>query len=150
MKTLEDLPKFVVTSLRRGPTAPERYTSFEIEGYFDRVIEPAGPLWFWLLFPTCGSLCASVQSLDKETKAAVLTFEATEEPDIVGHALTYLSPYWQAFNVWMVLDPDWGWEKKQFLGLDAIAEDLESKDTSIIEGREVKAWTELSPLDRRG
>jgi len=67
--------------------------------------------------------------------------------DIVGHTLAYLSPYWQGFHVWMVLDPNWGWEKKRFLGADAIAQDFESKDTSIIEGREVKLWTKLTRAD---
>ncbi len=150
-KTLNDFPQFVVTALRRGPTAEKVCTYFELEGYFDRAItiEPTGPQWFWLLFGKRGCLSAVVQSFDKETRAAVLTFEATEEPQIIGHTLAYLSPYWQAFNVWMVLDPDWGWQKKQFLGLDAIAEDYQSDDKSIVGGREVKIWTKLSPI-RRG
>jgi hypothetical protein len=71
-------------------------------------------------------------------------FEAKDEPDIVGHTLAYLGPYWQAFHVWMVLDPDWGWEKKRFLGADAVAEDFEAKDASIIEGCEVKLGTKLT------
>jgi len=147
-KTLEHFPQFVVTALRRGPTAEEGYTHFELEGYFDRAItiEPTGPQWFWLLFARRGCLCASVQSLDKETRRAVLNFDAREEPQIIGHTLAYLSPYWQASKVWMVLDPDWGWHKKRFLGLDAIAEDYQSKDTSIVGGREVKVWTKLSPV----
>lgn len=149
-KTLEDFPKFVVTALRRGPMSEEGYTYFELEGHFDRSIEPTqptGPQWFWLLFAKRGCLCASVRSFDKDTKAAVLTFEAREEPDIVGHSLAYLSSYWQAFNVWMVLDPDWGWEKKQFLAADAIAEDFQSREISIVEGQEVKFWTKLSRAD---
>ena len=148
-KTLEDFPKFLVTALRRGPTANEGYIFFQLEGRFDQHIKIAtdGPQWFWLLFGKRGCLCASVQSLDNETKVAVLTFEATEEPNIIGRSLAYLSPYWQAYNVWMVLDPDWHWEKKKFLGMDAIAEEFESKDTSIIEGREVKIWTKLSPAN---
>jgi hypothetical protein len=146
-KTLEDFPKLVVTAVRRGPTAKAGYTHFELEGCFDRTIESTGPQWFWLLFGKRGCLCASVQSLNKETKTAILTFEATDEPDIVGHTLAYLSAYWQAFHVWMVLDPNWGWEKKRFLGADAIAQDFESKDTSIIEGREVKLWTKLTRAD---
>jgi hypothetical protein len=148
-KTLEDFPWFVVTALRRGSKASEGYIAFEIEGHFDRRINVSadGPQWFWLLFGKRGCLCATVQSLDKETKAAVLTFETTEEPDIVGHTLAYLSPYWQAYNVWMVLDPEWPWEKKQFLGMDALAEDFESRDTSVIDGREVKFWTKLSPAN---
>src|SRR3954468_12877869 len=136
-KTLKDFPTFEVAALRRGPTAHEGYTFFEIEGRFDQRINitPDGPQWFWLLFGKRGCLCASVQSLDGETRTGILTFDATEEPDIVGHSLAFLSPYWRAYNVWMVLDPDWGWEKKKFLGMDAIAEDFEAKDTSIIEGR---------------
>jgi len=151
-KTLKDFPQFVARALRRGPKAEERFTYFELEGYFDSDIEPTrpdGPQWFWLLFGKGGWLCASVQSLNKETKAAILTFEAAEEPNIVGQTLAYLSPYWQAFHVWMVLDPDWGWEKKQFLGADAIAEDYQSRETSIVEGREVNVWTKLSPVDKR-
>jgi hypothetical protein len=46
----------------------------------------------------------------------------------------------------MVLDPEWGWQKKQFVGIDPIAEDFQSEDTSIIGGREVKVWTKLSPV----
>jgi len=147
-KTLEDFPKFVVTALRRGSTATEGYTFYELEGRFDSHvnIETDGPQWFWLLFGKRGCLCASVQSLDRTTQMAVLTFEATEEPKLVCDTLTYLSSRWQAYNVWMVLDPDWHWEKREFLGMDAIAEEFESKDTSIIEGREVKVWTKLSPV----
>ena len=151
-KTLEDFPNFEVTALRRGPTAKEEYTYFELEGRFDRTIEieSTGPQWFWLLFGKGGYLSASVQSSNKETNGAVLTFDAIDEPDIVGQSLAYLSPYWQGFHVWMVLDPNWGWEKRQFLGADAVAEDFESKDVSIIGGREVKVWTKLTRADAQG
>lgn len=147
-KTLDDLPGFVVTALRRGPTADQGYTSFEVEGHFDRDIKigSEGPQWFWLVFGKTRYVCASVQSLDHDTKAATLTFEAVEEPDLVGQRLAYLSTRWQGYHVWMVLDPEWGWEKMKFLGMDAIAEDFESKDISIVGGRKVKFWTKLSPV----
>lgn len=93
-----------------------------------------------------GCLCPSLKSLNKETNAAVLTCDLRDEPKIVGQALAYLSPYWQAYNVWMVLDPNWGWERKQFQGIDAVAEDYEAKDVSIVDGREVKVWTKLEPV----
>jgi hypothetical protein len=146
-KTLEDFPKFEVIALRRGPTAKEGYTHYEIEGCFDRTIEIAstGPQWFWLVFGKRGYICAAVQSRNNETNAAVLTFEARDEPNIVGHKLAYLSPYWQGFHVGMVLDPNWGWERKQFQGTDAVAEDYEAKDVSIVGGREVRVWTKLEP-----
>jgi hypothetical protein len=46
----------------------------------------------------------------------------------------------------MILDANWGWKKKQFHGIDAIAEDFEARDTSIVDGREVKVWTKLAPV----
>ncbi len=145
LKALEDFPKFVVTALRRGPTTDAGYTHFEIEGSFDRTIEGMSPYWFWLLFGKRGCLCTGVQSLDNDTRQAILTFESTDEPDIVGQSLAYLSPYWQAFHVWMVIDPKWGWEKHEFRGTDAVAEDYESKDVSIVGDREVRVWTKLEP-----
>jgi hypothetical protein len=149
-KTLADFPKYVVATLRRGLTSEEGYIHFELEGRSDFTIDSADAQWFWLLFGERGCLCATVQSRNKETKAAVLTFEAKDEPDIVGHALAYLSPYWQAFHVWMVLDPNWGWKKRQFQGVDAVAEDFESKDVSIVGGREVRVWTKLEPAGVSG
>jgi hypothetical protein len=153
-KTLEDFPKFVVTAVRPGATSEAGYISFELEGSFDgippssfnNVVDGIGPRWFWLVFGMRGYLCASVQSHNKETNATVLTFEVKGEPNIApGQGLAYLSSYWQGYHVGMVLDPNWGWERMQFRGTDAIAEDYEAKDLSIVGGREVKVWTKLEP-----
>jgi hypothetical protein len=152
-KTLEDLPKFVATAVRRGGPSEAGYTWFEIDGRFDRtppssfdhIIEGRGPRWFWLLFGERGSLCPMLKSFDKETRTAILTCQEKEEPRVIGLELAYLSCYWQAFNIWMVLDPNWGWERKQFQGTDAVAEDYEAKDVSIVGGREVRIWTKLEP-----
>ncbi len=149
-KTLDDFPHFIVSAVRRGATSDTGYTRFELDGRFDRTIEEIDPHWFWLLFGKEECLCASLKSLDKETKAATLTCDEHEEPAVIGQTLAYLRPYWQAFNVWMVLDPEWGWEKKQFQGADAVAVDYEAKDISIVEGREVKIWTKLEPLHGKG
>jgi hypothetical protein len=149
-KTLDDFPHFIVSAVRRGPTSDTGYTRFELDGSFDRSIEKIDQHWFWLLIGKEECLCASLKSLDEETRAATLTCDEHEEPAVVGQKLAYLSPYWQAFNVWMVLDPNWGWEKRQFQGADAVAVDYEAKDVSIVEGREVKIWTKLEPLHGRG
>jgi hypothetical protein len=146
-KTLDDFPKFIVAAVRRGATSDDGYTRFELEGKFDRVIEKIDPHWFWLLLGERECLCASLKSLDKETEVAILTCDQKEEPKILGQAVAYLSPYWQAFNVWMVLDPNWGWERKQFHAVDAVAQEYESKEISIVEGREVKVWTKLEPAE---
>lgn len=153
LKTLEDFPKFVVTALHRGTTSEDGYTSFELEGSFDRILDGTFdkiiadtiPRWFWLLFGERGYLCPMLKSFDKEASTAILICQEKEEPRVVGLELAYLSPYWQAFNVWMVLDPNWGWGRERFKGTDAVAEDYEAKDVSIVAGREVKVWTKLEP-----
>jgi hypothetical protein len=149
-KTLADFPKFTVAAVRRGETSVTGYTRFELEGHFDRIIKQIDPSWFWLLVGQSDCLCASLKSLDRETKAAVLTCNEKKEPNVVGQALAYLSPYWQASNVWMILDPHWGWEKIQCERLDAIETDYEASEISIVDGREVKIWTELRPADGKG
>lgn len=80
---------------------------------------------------------------------AILTWEKKDGPRIVGQALVYLSPYWQACNVWMVLDSNWGWERRQFQSIDAVAENYESTDISLVGGREVRLWTKLAPVEGR-
>lgn len=152
-KTLEDFPKFVATAVRRGATSEDGYHWFELEGgfdpilegSFDQIIEDKVPRWFWLLFGDHGCLCPTLKSFDRETRTAILACQEKEEPRGVGLELAYLSPYWQAFHVWMVLDTSWGWERRQFQGTDAVAEDYEAKDVFIVEGREVRVWTKLEP-----
>lgn len=149
-KTLETFPKFIVAAVRRGETSATGYTEFELEGHFDRIIADIDSHWFWLLIGEHDCLCASVVSLNKETGAANLTCDEKDEPLVEGQALAYLSPYWQAFNIWMVLDPNWGWKRTQFQGVDAIAEDYEADEISIVGDREVKIWTKLESVDGRG
>jgi hypothetical protein len=79
-KTLEDLPKFVATAVCRGTTSKDGYTSFELEGSFDRILEStfdkiiadAIPRWFWLLFGERGCLCPMLKSFEKEASTAIL------------------------------------------------------------------------------
>lgn len=148
-KTLEDFPQFFVDAVRPGEVSPDGYTRFELEGKFDRLIEGIDPHWFWLLLGEKDSICATLQSLNKETKAAVLSCDVAEEPKVVGQSLAYLSPYWQAYHVRMVLDPAWGWDKKEFYGVDAFAQNYEAKDTAVVNGSEVRVWTKLEPAAGR-
>jgi hypothetical protein len=149
-KTLADFPHFIVSAVRRAAISEDGYTRYELDGRFDCSIEKIDPHWFWLLIGEEGCVCASLKSLDKETRSATVTCDERNEPQLVGATLAYLSAYWQAFNVWMVLDPNWGWKKRQFQGADAVAADYEANDISIVEGREVKIWTKLEPLEGGG
>ncbi|MGA7156391.1 MAG: hypothetical protein WBY53_06075 [Acidobacteriaceae bacterium] len=146
-KTLEDLPQFTVTGIRRGATAESGYTHFELDGVFDRITETMDGLWFWLLYGERQCLCASLESLDRTSKVAFLTCEEESEPQVMRQRLACLSPYWQAVNVWMVLEPKWIWQREKLCGIDAVAEDYEAKEISIIDGREIKVWTKLEPRD---
>ena len=113
-KKLTDFPQFIVSAVRRGKTSAVGYTRFELDGKFDCIIADIDPQWFWLLFSENNCLCATLQSLDKETLKAILTCDAKDEPRVVGESLAYLSPRWQAYHVWMVLDPTWSWDKNDF------------------------------------
>lgn len=153
LKTLDDFPKYIVTAVRRGATSDPGFVSLELEGRFDPILESsfeqiingAAPQWFWLLFGERGCLSPSLKCFDKKARTAILTCQEMGEPEVLGLKLAYLSPYWQAFHVWMVLDPTWGWERRQFQGTDALAENYEAKDVSVVDGREVRLWTKLEP-----
>lgn len=133
-KTLEDFPKFIVTAVRRGSTSETGYTRFEIDGSFGRIIEKIDPRWFWLLFGEGLSLCASLKSLDEETEAAILTCDVKDEPKIVGQAGAYLSPSWQAYHVWMILEEGARWEEVLFHATDAIRVSSTAGDGKEIHG----------------
>lgn len=157
-KTLEDFPKFVVTAEPRPATAENGYRYFEVEGRydpdlegpFDQIIKGERPTWFWLLNGERGCLCPELKSFDKETRTAILASDVEEGKPGVGLKLAYLSSYWQAYHVWMVLDRGWGWERKHFQAIDVVAEDYEAENVSIIEGREVRVWTKLVPIGPGG
>lgn len=148
-KTLQDLPQFAVSAVRGGQKSATGSVRLELDGKFDRPIDNIDPHWFWLLLGENDCLCASLRSLDKESWVATLSCDLRDEPQLVGKSLVYLSPRWQAYNVWMVLDPTWGWEKKQFQGADAVAEDYDAGEASVIDGREVRVWTKLELVGGR-
>lgn len=153
-KTLEDFHHFNVTGIRRSATSDDGYFQFDLEGIFDtipletfdHILDGTGPQWFWLLYGERGWLTPTLKSFNKQTRTTVLSVHEKEELNLLGQKVVYLSTCWQAFNIWMVLDPNWGWERKHFQGIDAVAEDYEARDISILDGREVRVWTKLEPV----
>jgi hypothetical protein len=145
-KTLEDFPRLVVENVTRGVTAADGYTRFELRGRFDRIIDEKEQEWFYALFGTRDSVCVTLQSLEKGTRATVLTCDEKDDPNLLGQSLTHLGRRWQPYKIWMVVEPNWRWERQTFPGIDAVAEDYEAKDVSIVDGREVKVWTKLEPV----
>jgi hypothetical protein len=157
-KTIEDFPKLVVTAEPRRVTAENGSVYFEVEGRydpelegpFDEMINGDSPDWFWLLNGERGCLFAVLKSFDKETRTAIFESGEKEGQPGVGWELAYLDSHWQAYHVWMVLDRGWGWERKQFLAADVVAEDYEAENVSIIDGREVRVWTKVVPTGPGG
>ena len=149
-KTLEDFPQFSVSHLTRVGTDSQGCTRFELNGDFDHPIQRQGEItWFWLLIDDDAAVCAQWKSVGPGGAATVVVDEK-EMPEIVGRTLYYLSPPWDARDVWMVLDEHWGWQRVLFKAVDALAERYEASDVSIVDGREVKTWTKLSRADKRG
>jgi hypothetical protein len=150
-KTLEDFPKFRGSQVTRGETAPQGFTTFELDGEFDGIVGRAGEItWFWLLIDHRLAVCAQWKSPGEDSRTPTLVAHEKELPELVGKTLYYLSPAWQAFNIWMVLHEEWGWEHVRFQAVDAVAEVFEASDVSIVDGREVKTWTKLDRADKRG
>jgi hypothetical protein len=149
-KTVADFPQFAVTLMHQGQADARGYIDFELEGKFDRIIARNEVGWLWLLLGERDCICVQWKSRDDQTLTAVLTGSEKNVPDLVGSTLYYLSPHWQAFNVWMVLDPQWGWQRVRFEASDALAENSESESISIVDGREVKAWTKVERADKKG
>jgi len=149
-KTLEDFPKFHLSRLSRGETSQEGFTAFELEGEFDRPIEREEEItWFWLLIGERAAIRAQWKSFAEDTRAATLVAHEKELPEIAGKTLYYLGRRWDPYQVWMVLDEQWGWERVRFQAVDAVAETYEAKDISIIDGRPVKTWTKMQRADKR-
>jgi len=145
-KTLKDFPQFIVATIHHCGTGSDGYARVELDGKFDRLIDESEGNWFFLLTDS-ESICATLKSLDKETKTATLTCDEKDEPKIAGKALAYLNRFWRPHHVWMILDRSWGWERKQFQGSDAVADAFESKDVSIVDGQEVRVWNKLRPVN---
>jgi len=65
LKTLTDFPQFIGFCRAAWQDFSRRYTRFELDGKFDRIIADIDPHWFWLLFGENDCLCATLPSLDK-------------------------------------------------------------------------------------
>jgi hypothetical protein len=75
-QTLQDIPHFVVSAVRRGKISTAGYTRFQLDGKFDRIDDDIDPHWFWLLFRESDCVCATLQSLDKTSRCVTACFDA--------------------------------------------------------------------------
>lgn len=117
LKTLGDFPHFEVS----------KAIANDLIGRFD-VSKGVDAGRCWLLLPGRTALIGDVSGFDPETGSA--TFNSADETNasLVGQKLPYLSAYWQAYHVWMVLDGASGWDKVGYQAVDAIGDAFATDD----------------------
>ncbi len=144
-KRLEDLPHFHVSGTKQGDTHPTGYIDFELSGTFDR-IDGITEGRCWLLLPERDCLIGDLKSLDPEARTAIFFTSEESIPNLAGSSLPYLDGRWQAYHVWMVIEPEWIWNRVLFQAKDASARRFEADQVSIIDGQEVKEWVEIRKI----
>lgn len=143
MKTIRDLPHFLVTNVRPGQPRVDEYLSFDLSGTFDK-IDGVREGRCWLLLPERDCLICDLESLDAIKRTAVLRTSEPSEPAVLGSSLPYVDGFWQAYHIWMVTEPEWIWEKATFRALDAFGRRFESDEVQIVDGQEVREWVEIT------
>lgn len=134
-KTLDDFPHFIVSEVQPGETFPS-YVSFKLVGRFDNIKDVrAGRSW--LLQSDRTAFIGDLSSFGLEADSAL--FDGVDKrPPVEGAKLAYLSAYWQAHHVWMILDGGLRWEKIIFREMAAVRESFTAADG--------KHYTKLSKL----
>jgi hypothetical protein len=150
VKKIEDLPHFAISSVERGekrhPSAD--YLEFKLYGTFDHLTGVREDR-SWLLLPQQYCLIGDLESLDPDARTAVfVTFEKSL-PDLVNRRLPYVYGYWQAYHVWMVAEPSWGWERALLQRGGVTAEVFDAENAETIQGQEVKRWIRVKEKGAR-
>lgn len=150
IKKIEDLPHFAVSSVqsgdRRHPSAD--YFEFKLHGTFDHltgVREDRG----WLLLPQRDCLIGDLESLDTHSRTAVFVTLEASLPHLVNRRLPYVYGYWQAYHVWMVAEPSWGWERMLLQRGEVTAELFEAEKAQAVQGQQVKRWIRVKETSAR-
>jgi len=112
-KTLDDLPHFRVTSMKQAETQQGESIQFQLSGTFDQredVSDGSG----WLLVSDEKGFCAlhgEVSFIQNGENTAIFRFSETSQPNVIGANLPYLSGRWEPHHVWMVVVPQWKWNR---------------------------------------
>jgi hypothetical protein len=141
-KNLSDLPHFHVSEVRKGEASK---SDLELSGTIDRTADVQEGRCFLLLHgqDVLIGLGGDLKVLDAVRGAA--SFNTCDGPApevVVGSEMAYVR-LWQPYQVWMVVEPRWKWNREQFHATDAIARVVDTSDVSILQGEEVRKWVEI-------
>jgi hypothetical protein len=147
-KRLEDLSQFTIKEIKTDAVDPDGYGHFKLIGVFDQINGVRFGEWCWLLLPGNDCLCGEVQIVDNDSREC--TFQTTRQKmtATVGQTLPHLSAYWQAFNVWMVLDPNWGWHRMKVAEVGVEVENKPVIEETGVGRRKVTGWAEVKSAGR--
>jgi hypothetical protein len=133
LKQLEDLPQFLVRTIKQDEVGPDGYIHFELTGTFDSLAGVREGRC-WLLLPCKQSLIGNLASLDPKTNTAVYQTLEKVVPSVQGFKLPYLDGYWQAHHIWMVMDASYPWRESIFNAADAVFFTCEGSDGRTLRG----------------
>lgn len=101
-KTLGDFPHFIVSEVQPREVVPS-HVCFNLIGHFDNTKGvQAGRCW--LLGSDRSAFIGDLSSFGEDIGSAVFDGIDKIVPAVQGAKLAYLSAYWQAHHVWMILD----------------------------------------------
>lgn len=133
-KTLDNFPHFEVSKV----------VANDLIGRFD-ITKGVSAGRCWLLLPERSALIGDVSGSDLETGSAMFDSVDKTSPSLIGQKLPYLSAYWQAYHVWMVLDGAAGWKRIVYQAVDAIGSSFTTDDGNNYRGlRRAKPGEALS------
>ena len=141
-KTIDDLPHFRVSAIKQSGT---RETDFELSGVLDRTVG-VNEGRCSLLLPGKDVLVALSGDLKfQDSTGRTALFQTSDEsmPEVVGLDLLYLGAGWRPYQVWMVAEPSWKWNRTLFHAMDAISRVVEGNGVSVVDGEEVTKWIEI-------
>ena len=143
-KRIEDLPQFKIMEIKADGIDPKGFGHFTLTGVFDRLEGLSFDPWCWLLLPGNDCLCGTVQILDSHSRTCAFQTETSKMTAKIGQSLAHLSAYWQAFNVWMVLDPNWGWRRNKVAQVGVKIEIKPVTEETWVGKKRVTAWAEVN------
>jgi hypothetical protein len=113
--TLADLPQFTASS-----SAADETGNTAISGRFNQ-LRGVRKGFAWLFVSGADSVMGKITILDDATLSAVFSTHATSKLTCDGQTFPYLSGYWNAATIAMVLAGPPAWNRLEFRPSDAIA-----------------------------
>jgi hypothetical protein len=88
-------------------------------------------------------LIGDLTAFEPRTSAAAFLTSEDAVPDVLGASLPYLDARWEAYHVWMVVEPRWRWCRIVFQRGDVVGDVFISEKTAAIEGQEGETWMQV-------